>query len=179
MKRQKDIDLARLSGMKTALEIVRAKGVEGLQREIDIRNRTGITMPGTMQALEQNIDDIKAWSIRKAAYLFVAAAHDEFGFGPGRIMRLLNKVAEASTLIQTGEASWWDYSQEIDEQLGITIRETKEGGIKLQVLVDSKKGRAKEDPSGSTRKAVTASGGSRPIKSSLKKGKAVESVTEA
>jgi len=92
-----------------------------------------------MADLERNIDEIKAWSIRKAAILFVAAAHDEFGFGPGRIMRLLNKVAEASQLIQTGEASWWDYSDDIEKQLGISIRETREGGIRLRVVQEDKK----------------------------------------
>ena len=133
-QRQKDFDTAILTGMVKALDIVREHGIQGLEKDILARKRTKIKPPMYFYDLDKCTDDIKAWSIRRAAILFVAALHDEFGFGVTRQKRMLLKVAEASRLLQTGEAGWWDYSKSIEDDLGLRIFETKEGGIRVEEI---------------------------------------------
>lgn len=136
-QRQRDIDGAKLAGMKLALAIAREKGVAALEKDIKARERTGIQPPRYFYNLDSCTDEIRQWSIKRAVVLFIAALHDEFGFGTGRLMRVMNKVGEGCRLIQTGEATWWDYAKEIDEQFSMSIKEV-EGVVRIEA-------RTKED----------------------------------
>lgn len=131
MRRQKDFDQARLIGMVSALDIVKTHGVEALEKDIEARKRTGINPPMYYFDLDKCVDEIRQWSLKRAVVLFIAALHDEFGFGLGRLRRVMDKVAEGCALIQTGEATWWDYAREIDEQLGVQIKEV-EGVVRIE-----------------------------------------------
>jgi len=137
MRRQKDFDQVRLIGMVHAMEIVKKYGIEGLEKDIQARKRTNVNPPMYFFDLDQCTDEIKCWSIKRVSILAMAALHDEFGFGPSRMVKFLNKMAEASALIQSGEATWWDYSQEIDSQLGLNIVGT-ENGIRVEMRTKKK-----------------------------------------
>lgn len=132
MRKQKDFDTALLVGMVQALDIAKKKGLDALEEDIRARKRTKINPPMYFYDLDSCTDNIRNWSMKRVTILFIGALHDVFGFGPGRIAKVLNKVADASRLIQTGEATWWDYSQEIDDQLGLQIIGT-ENGIRIEV----------------------------------------------
>lgn len=127
--RQKEVDKLRMAGMTRALEIVREGGQEALEKEIETMKRTGINPPIRLSELETCIDDVKSWSLRRAGGLYAAALHDVFGFGPGRMRRVFDAINEASRLIQTGEATWFDYSQSIEEQMGFRLRDAPKGTI--------------------------------------------------
>lgn len=127
--RQKEIDKLRMAGMTRALEIVKEGGQEALEKEIETMKRTGINPPIRLSELEGCIDDIKSWSLRRAGGLYAAALHDMFGFGSGRMKRVFEAINEACRLINTGEATWLDYSQSIEEQMGFRLRDGPKGTI--------------------------------------------------
>ena len=130
--RQREIDHALVTGMKQALAIAKEKGLDALEKDIQARTRTGINPPGYYYDMDRLADRIKAWSTRRAGILFIAALRDVYGFGQERMKRLLLKVDEGIKYTQTGEATWWDYSQEIERQLGIRFIEVN-GGLRIEI----------------------------------------------
>ena len=143
-KRQKDLDTAKMMGMSLALGIVREHGIEALEKDIRARERTGIQPPRYFYDLDKCTDDIRAWCLKRITIAFIAACRDEFGFGAARMGRLLNRVAMAFDLVRSGEASWWDYSQEIDKEMGLMIETDPSGVVRIKVEESKKRG-AKRD----------------------------------
>lgn len=142
-KRQKDLDGAKLTGMVLALQVVKEHGVQALEKDIQARKRTGIQPPGYFFDLDECTGDIRKWCMRHLLIVFIAACRDEFGFGPGRMARLIKRVGLAFRLVKTGEASWWDYTSEIDKELGIQIRTDRDGHVDIEI--DEPKGRRRKN----------------------------------
>lgn len=132
-RHQKDLDGAKLYGMVLALSIAKEKGIEALEKDIQARKRTGIQPPDYFYSLDEMTGDIRKWCMRHLTIVFMAACHDEFGFGASRIARLMKRVGMGFQLVKTGEASWWDYTSEIDKQMGITIRSDRDGHLDIEV----------------------------------------------
>jgi len=142
-RHQKDLDGAKLYGMVLALSIAKEKGIEALEKDIQARKRTGIQPPDYFFNLDDCTGDIRKWCMRHLTIVFMAACHDEFGFGPSRIARLMKRVGMGFQLVKTGEASWWDYTSEIDKQMGIIIRSDREGHLDIEVDENRLKGAKK------------------------------------
>ena len=138
MRRQKDLDNAKLTGMVLALSIVKEKGIEGLERDIQARKRTGIDPPMYFYDLDKCTGDIRQWCLKRLTIAFMGAAHDAFGFGPKRMQKLLAKVGEAFALVRDGSATWWDYQKEIEKEMGIRMETTDDGYLQIYMEEEKK-----------------------------------------
>lgn len=115
----------RTEGMVFALKIAREKGIEGLEKEIAFRQRSGISLSVTEEELRETIDKIKKVSMDSVLILLVAALHDEEGWGEKRCKRIMKRMEQKSDCILEDYCSWQDYIDVVEEELNIHIVEEK------------------------------------------------------
>lgn len=115
----------RTEGMVFALKIAREKGIEGLEKEIAFRQRSGISLSVTEEELREMIDKIKKVSMDSVLILLVAALHDEEGWGEKRCKRIMKRMEQKSDCILEDYCSWQDYIDVVAEELNIHIVEEK------------------------------------------------------
>lgn len=115
----------RSDGLDMALRIVEERGIDGLRDEITFRGRTGFNVALAKKDLESATMRIKQMTIDTMLILSVATLHDEFGFGPKRCRRFVERANLKADCLVDDMASWNDYIDTIKEELGIelTIRE--------------------------------------------------------
>lgn len=112
----------RTEGMEFALRLVKDKGIEGLEKEIRFRNRSGISLNVTSQELNAASDKIKDMTLDTVTALGIAALHDCFGFGKKRCERWKDTFKEGAKLLQEDMATWQDYINSIEEEIGISLK---------------------------------------------------------
>ena len=121
MSKHDDYIWGRQSGLELALRIVKEDGIEGLEKEIRYRGRTGINSNLTVKELTK----LKGPMCDRVAYsvllLTFCALSDLYGFGRTRLERLYDKINEGSELIIEDLATFDDYAQALKEAHGIEI----------------------------------------------------------
>lgn len=112
-------DAGREDGLYLALKIVREGGLEALEKEIRFRNITGIKTSFAMKEIEGATQEIKDNVIDTVTCLAVHTLHDEFGFGPSRADRFVNRFNEKVECILDGLFTWEDLIHQNAVELGI------------------------------------------------------------
>lgn len=121
MNKMAEYTRGRMDGLDLALRIVKRDGIEGLEKEIEFRGKTGIHLGISKKEVEQSVEDIKTKILTLFMILTVAALHDTYGFGAKRAGRVLDKLEEGAMLISNDLATWDDYIEAIKEQTGMKI----------------------------------------------------------
>lgn len=112
-------DAGREDGLYLALKIVREGGLEALEKEIRFRNITGIKTSFAMKEIEGATQEIKNNVIDTITCLAVHTLHDEFGFGPSRADRFVNRFNGKVECILDGLFTWEDLIHQNAVELGI------------------------------------------------------------
>lgn len=112
-------DAGREDGLYLALKIVREGGLEALEKEIRFRNITGIKTSLAMKEIEGATQEIKNNVIDTITCLAVHTLHDEFGFGPSREDRFVNRFNEKVECILDGLFTWEYLIHQNAVELGI------------------------------------------------------------
>ena len=114
--------LERTEGMELALRIAKDKGIKELEKEVRFRQRTGISLNVTRQELNAASNKIKEMTLDTFTILSIACLHDLWGFGQKRCQQYMDKMAEGAQYLVEDLATWDDYIEEIQEQLGFEIK---------------------------------------------------------
>lgn len=111
----------RNEGMAFALKIAKERGIEGLEEEVKMRGITNLPTSVSRKALNECVVNIKNNVIDTFVILLVATLHDEFGFGPVRAQRAINRFNEKAECIGNDYCTWGDYIEVIKEELGLEL----------------------------------------------------------
>lgn len=115
----KEEEKARREGMSYALRIAKEKGIEELEKDLNMRKVVDLPIPVSKKALEECIDNIKNNTVDTFVILMIATLHDEFGFGGKRIQRAIDRFNFKAECLAEDYCSWDDYIQTIKDELGI------------------------------------------------------------
>jgi hypothetical protein len=112
----------REDGLKLALDIVRERGVEGLEEEIRFRNITGLHTSLASKDLDKASAKIKNMTVDTVTVMSVAVLRDEFGYGTKRCKRFIDRMNLKAECLMDNMVSWKDFIDDIEEDLGISLR---------------------------------------------------------
>lgn len=115
----KEEEKARREGMSYALRIAKEKGIEELEKDLNMRKVVDLPIPVSKKALEECINNIKNNTVDTFVILMIATLHDEFGFGEKRIQRAIDRFNFKAECLAEDYCSWDDYIQTIKDELGI------------------------------------------------------------
>ena len=115
----KEEEKARREGMSYALRIAKEKGIEELEKDLNMRKVVDLPIPVSKKALEECIDNIKNNTVDTFVILMIATLHDEFCFGEKRIQRAIDRFNFKAECLAEDYCSWDDYIQTIKDELGI------------------------------------------------------------
>lgn len=77
----------RNEGMAYALKIAQEDGIEGLERQVKLRNLLKVSIKFTADEIDQSIDSISDRVYNNMLTITYAVLHDAFGYGEKRLMR--------------------------------------------------------------------------------------------
>lgn len=112
----------REDGLQLALNIVKKKGVKGLEDEIRFRNATQIHTLLDKKSLEIATQKIKEMTVDTVTVLSVAALRDEFEFGKKRCQRYIDRMNLKAECLTEGFVKWNEIVEDIDNDMGIRLR---------------------------------------------------------
>lgn len=92
----KSYQAGRTDGLQLALRLVKEGGQEALEKEIKFRNQYGINTAMTEKELEKASVAVKEMTIDTVTIMALHTLHDEFGFGPSRADRFVNRFNQKS-----------------------------------------------------------------------------------
>lgn len=111
----------RSAGMILAYDIVKEGGIEALRKEIRFRNISGINVGISQKELDDQTDKIKKRTLDTVLVMAVAVLRDEFNFGKKRCSRFIERFNKKADCLMVDMASWDDYIQMIQEEIGIEL----------------------------------------------------------
>lgn len=117
----------REDGLQLALNIVKKKGVKGLEDEIKFRNATKIHTLLDKKSLEIATQKIKEMTVDTVTVLSVAVLRDEFEFGKKRCQRYIDRMNLKAECLTEGFVKWNEIVEDIDNDMGIRLRIRRNG----------------------------------------------------
>lgn len=111
----------RSAGMILAYDIVKEGGIEALRKEIKFRNISGVNVGISQKELDDQTDKIKKRTLDTVLVMAVAVLRDEFDFGKKRCSRFIERFNKKADCLMADMASWDDYIQMIQEEIGIEL----------------------------------------------------------
>ena len=117
----------REDGLQLALNIVKKKGVKGLEDEIKFRNATQIHTLLDKKSLEIATQKIKEMTVDTVTVLSVAVLRDEFEFGKKRCQRYIDRMNLKAECLTEGFVKWNEIVEDIDNDMGIRLTIRRNG----------------------------------------------------
>lgn len=116
----------REDGLQLALNIVKKKGVKGLEDEIKFRNATKIHTLLDKKSLEIATQKIKEMTVDTVTVLSVAVLRDEFEFGKKRCQRYIDRMNLKAECLTEGFVKWNEIVEDIDNDMGNPVKNQEE-----------------------------------------------------
>lgn len=131
----KDYQAGRARGMELALEIVKKDGIEALEKEVQIRGRTGVNSPVSLKDLTVALPPLRRLIQEAYTVLVIETLHTELDFGPKRVNRFMERFYLKQECLVDGVVEWQDYIDAMYDEMGIQVETgamEAEGLIKAQ-----------------------------------------------
>lgn len=116
-----DYQAGREDGLLMAKRLVEEGGLGRLEDEIKYRNLTGIHTGLVQKELEKTTRQIKMTTLDTVLLLEISSIRDEYDFGAVRLKRLIDRMERKAQALIGDMATWEDFRQTIQEELGIEI----------------------------------------------------------
>lgn len=116
--KMKKEDRYRFDGMDYALRIAKKDGGEGLEKEIKKRGITGISINLSHKEMERATENMRNMMFDTFMCFTLGILHDEFGIGPERAQRFIDKFLEGVELMDQGVITWQQIIDNTYEVLG-------------------------------------------------------------
>jgi len=121
MSRVKDIMEGRNQGLAFALKVARAGGVEALEKEIQSRNISGISLNVPCKEVEVATDSMRLRATEVAIAISLVTLVDEFCFSKMQARKFKAVFDAKVDSILTNEATLEDYLYRIHQELKIEL----------------------------------------------------------
>ena len=131
----KDLQAGRAQGLELALRIVKADGIEALEKEVQVRGRTGINPPISLKDFTVGLPPIRRLIQEAYTVLVIETLHTELGFGPKRVNKFMERFYLKQECLVDGVVEWQDYIDAMYDEMGIQVETgamEAEGLIKAQ-----------------------------------------------
>ena len=119
-KRNEFMD-GRNEGMLYAYNYAREHGLDALENEIKLRRITNLPTKVSTKALNECVVNIKNNVTDTFVLLLVQTLQDEFGFGPKRLKRAIDRFELKASCIGENYLTWQDMIDTIREELGFEL----------------------------------------------------------
>jgi hypothetical protein len=116
-----DLMTGRNQGMAMALKIVRDGGIEALEKEIEYRNLTGVSLNITRPELEQATTAIRLRATEVAIVISMITLLDEFCFSKYQARRYKEVFDQQVDRVLNDEVTLNDYLKRISRDLDIKM----------------------------------------------------------
>jgi hypothetical protein len=116
-----DLMQGRNQGMAMALKIVRDGGIEALEKEIEYRNLTGVSLNITRSELEQATTAIRLRATEVAIVISMITLLDEFCFSKYQARRYKEVFDQQVDRVLNDEVTLNDYLKRISRDLDIKM----------------------------------------------------------
>ena len=120
MGRNKE-EQARMEGMAQALRIAKAKGVEGLEEDLKMRNITGLPCAVSRAAMDECIMNIKYNVVDTFTILVAYTLHEKFGFGRERLGRFIEAFNFQAECLDEDYCTWEDQIKILRQECGLEL----------------------------------------------------------
>ncbi len=119
----KDYQQGRADGLALARTIVQAGGLAELEKELTLRNITGIQMNGRVTQLEASgaADRVRELVMATVLTMSLEVLMDEFDFGKMRLRRFAERFNEKTDCMGGGFVNWKDMTEDVEQKTGIKI----------------------------------------------------------
>lgn len=131
----KDYQAGRARGMELALDIAKKDGIEALEKEVQIRGRTGVNSPVSLKDLTVALPPLRRLIQEAYTVLVIETLHTELGFGPKRVNKFMERFYLKQECLVDGVVEWQDYIDAMYDEMGIQVETgamEAEGLIKAQ-----------------------------------------------
>lgn len=111
----------RNEGMLYAYNFAREHGLDALEEEIKLRRLTNLPTKVSTKAMNECVINIKNNVVDTFVLLLVQTLQDEFGFGPKRLKRVIDRFELKASCIGENYLTWQDMIDTIREELGFEL----------------------------------------------------------
>ncbi len=112
---------ARLEGMAQALRIAKAKGVEGLEADLKMRNITGLPCRVSRSVLDEVVMRIKNNMVDTFVIMTAYVLHNKFGYGQKRLERFIEEFRFQTDCLSEDYIAWQDQIEVLRKECGIEL----------------------------------------------------------
>ena len=120
MGRNKE-EQARMEGMAQALRIAKAKGIDGLEADLKMRNITGLPCAVSRAAMDECIMNIKYNVVDTFTILVTYTLHEKFGFGKTRLNRFIHDFNFQAECLDEDYCTWEDQIEILRQECGLDL----------------------------------------------------------
>ena len=120
MSRNKE-EQARMEGMAQALRIAKAKGIDGLEADLKMRNITGLPCAISRAAMDECIMNIKYNVVDTFTILVAYTLHEKFGFGKTRLNRFIHDFNFQAECLDEDYCTWEDQIEILRQECGLDL----------------------------------------------------------
>lgn len=120
MARNKE-EQARMEGMAQALRIAKAKGIDGLEADLKMRNITGLPCAVSRAAMDECIMNIKYNVVDTFTIPVAYTLHEKFGFGRGRLGRFIEAFNFQAECLDEDYCTWEDQIEILRQECGLEL----------------------------------------------------------
>lgn len=107
--------------MKFALRVAEENGIDGLRKEVNFRDKTGLSLKMTQAELDEATRVIKRKCIENVYAIVFMTIRDEFGFGKERLLRLFDRLNSRSASMIEEMIEIDEYRKQLETETGIKI----------------------------------------------------------
>lgn len=112
---------ARMEGMAQALRIAKAKGVEGLEADLKMRNITGLPCRVSKAVLDDLVLRIKNNMTDTFVVLLAYTLHCKFGYGRKRLERVIEAFDFQAECLSDDYCTWEDQIKVLQSECGLDL----------------------------------------------------------
>lgn len=120
MSRNKE-EQARMEGMAQALRIAKAKGIDGLEADLKMRNITGLPCAVSRATMDECIMNIKYNVVDTFTILVAYTLHEKFGFGKTRLSRFIQDFNFQAECLDEDYCTWEDQIEILRQECGLDL----------------------------------------------------------
>ena len=120
MARNKE-EQARMEGMAHALRMAKAKGIDGLEADLKMRNITGLPCAVSRAAMDECIMNIKYNVVDTFTILVAYTLHEKFGFGKTRLNRFIHDFNFQAECLDEDYCTWEDQIEILRQECGLDL----------------------------------------------------------
>lgn len=137
----RDYHAGRARGLELALDIVKKDGIEALEKEVQIRGRTGINSPVSLKDLTVALPPLRRLIQEAYTVLVIETLHTELGFGPKRVSKFMERFYLKQECLVDGVVEWQDYIDAMYDEMGIQV---ETGAMEAEGLIRAQEKRERK-----------------------------------